>query len=37
MAQIVKQDVIKTPQAVDNQVKNIFQSIVNLIKIKHLS
>ncbi len=37
MAQIVKQDVIKTPPAVDNQTKIIFQSIVNLIKVKHLS
>lgn len=37
MAQIVKQEVIKTPTVVDNQTKLIFQSIVNLIKVKHLS
>jgi hypothetical protein len=37
MAQIVKQEIIKTPAAINAQTKTIFESIVNLIKIKHLS
>lgn len=37
MAQIVKQEIVKTSSAINTQTKTIFESIVNLIKIKHLS
>jgi hypothetical protein len=37
MAKLKKQKLIKTTNAVDEQVKTIVDSIVNLIKIKHLS
>lgn len=36
MARIVKSKIVKTTQPVDNQVKLLFQNVINLIKQKHL-
>ena len=36
MAKLKKQKLVKTTTQVDQQVKTIFEYVVNLIKIKHL-
>jgi hypothetical protein len=37
MAKLKKQKLVKTTTQVDQQVKTLFEDIVNLIKVKHLS